>query len=97
MKPAIKALPQEIKPERLFLRLRDLAGFVTMADIPVYPPYRLHSWSGKRQNEWTIDIQGLYRIHFVPAGEFEKDEDGNPVLETVSEIIIVDIGDFHGW
>ncbi|MBT7617995.1 MAG: hypothetical protein HN590_12000 [Calditrichaeota bacterium] len=97
LKSATKVLPQNIKSDRLFVRMRDLAGFDTMADIPADPPFRLHRWLGKRQSQWTIDIQGLYRIHFVPTGEFDSDENGNPILATVSEIIIVDIGDFHDW
>jgi plasmid maintenance system killer protein len=79
------------------MRLRDLSGFESMADIPSTPPYRLHKWSGKRNKEWSIDIQNLYRIHFIPAGKFKTDTSGHPVLNTVTSIEIVDIGDYHGW
>lgn len=96
-KTAQKVLPEKIKPERLFMRLRDLSAFDTMADIPTVPPFRLHKWSGKRNKEWTIDIQDLYRIHFIPIGEYESDHDGNPILNTIDTVEIVDIGDFHRW
>ncbi|NQS99407.1 MAG: killer suppression protein [candidate division Zixibacteria bacterium] len=71
-KSARKALPDSIKPEILFTVLKELYGFDTMADIPTLPPHRLHKWIGKRKGEWTVDIQGLHRIHFIPVGNFEK-------------------------
>ncbi len=94
---ALKILPSTIKPKRLFNRLRDLNGFESMADIPTIPPYRLHKWKGKRKGQWTIDIQGLFRIHFIPVGDYTEDSEKNPILKTVTSIEIVDIGDFHGW
>ena len=97
VRAARKVLPEKINPDRLFIRLRDLSGFDTMADIPNVPPFRLHKWSGKRKREWTIDIQDLYRIHFIPTGSYNIDSNGNPILNTVTSIEIVDIGDYHGW
>ena len=96
-KSARKALPQNIEIKRFFRRLRDLGGFITLADIPIAPPFRRHRLSGNRKDEWTIDIQGLHRIHFIPTGDYEKDVYGNPIMETVIKIEIVDIGDFHEW
>lgn len=93
--PASRFLPHNITIERLFRRLRDLAAFDTMADVPTEPPFRLHKWKGKRLAQWTVDIQGLYRIHFVPTGDYDKDSNGYPVLGTVNSIEIVDIGDYH--
>ena len=96
-KSARKALPESIRPELLFMLLKELKGFNKIADIPTLTPYRLHKWKGKRKGEWTVDLKDLYRIHFIPAGSFEKDAQGNPILETVTSIEIVDIGDYHGW
>jgi len=97
IKSTRKALPNNVKPERLYQRLRDLAAFDNLSDIPTTPPFRLHKLEGKRKEEWTVDLQGLQRIHFILVGDFETDANKNQIPKTVTEIEIVDIGDFHRW
>ncbi|MDP8238593.1 MAG: hypothetical protein P9X24_05855 [Candidatus Hatepunaea meridiana] len=97
MSKARKHLPHYINPELLINVLRDLGSYNTMADIPFGKPFRLHKWAGKRKGQWTVDLFRLYRIHFIPAGDYKTDEHSNLILKTVTSIQIVDIGDFHGW
>ena len=94
-KPALKTLSQE-SADVLPRRLEDLAAFDNLAQIPFrQPPLHFHplreNWSGG----FVIKLRGGDGVVFEPTGVFTKNEDGAPVLETVTEIEITFVGDYH--
>ena len=49
----------------------------SLQDIFSYPPFRFHSLSGKRKDEWSLYLGNTgYRVTLIPC-----DEDGNSITE----------------
>jgi hypothetical protein len=101
-KEAMKSLPREsaiLVPQRL----SQLAALDHLGQIPCHaPPLHLHLMSKKRTGqanrlgEFVIKLHDGAGIVFRPAGDFVKLKDGMPDVNTVTEIEITLIGNYHG-
>ena len=95
-KAASKHLPSQIKPELLIQRIGELGAFDNLGEIPFQaPPLHFHPVRETLAGAYAVTIRGLWRIVFVPDGEFERREDGTAIEETVTEITIHLIEDYH--
>jgi len=93
---ARKVLPNDEHINRLFHRLTMLAAYSTLAEIPILSsPLQLHPLRADRKGSWAVSIKGKWRICFRPAGECRYEPDGSVVPQTVTEIEIVEIVDYH--
>lgn len=96
-KKAAKHLPGHIKPELLFQRLNELHAFANLGEIPFQTtPLHFHPLREDQRGRFAVTLHGKYRIVFEPAGTFERNDDGTPIKETVTEITIYAVEDYHG-
>lgn len=94
---AAKHLPNQIRPELLFQRLGELAAFANLGEIPFQTtPLHFHPLREDQRGRFAVTLRGKWRIVFQPSGEFEQREDGSSIEETVTEIIIHAVEDYHG-
>lgn len=76
--------------KKLIIRLSELRVAASLADISSDPPPRRHKLTGNFKGCWGIDVSRNYRIIVQPFGEYNEDD-----LNTIKEIVIKDIGDYH--
>lgn len=55
----------------------------------------IHPLRANLAGGYAVTVQGLMRVIFVPAGDFQKLDDGTPDLSTVTAIEIVAVKDYH--
>lgn len=95
-KDAQKLLPDDIPPEKLFRRIGNLADFNNLGEIPFRaPPLDFHPLRENHAGMYAVKLSAKWRIIFRPIGEFEKKADGSPSLETVTQIEIHKIENYH--
>jgi plasmid maintenance system killer protein len=93
---ARKVLPDDEHINHLFHRLSLLAAYSTLAEIPIHSsPLHLHPLKGDRKGSWAVFIKSKWRVCFRPAGECRYKPDGSVVPQTVTEIEIVEVVDYH--
>ncbi len=101
-KEAAKALSKE-SANLVIIRLSQLAAFENLGQISCNtPPLHLdlltkeRKGQENRQGEFAIKLHGGDGIVFRPAGKFVKLKDGTPNVNTVTQVEIVRIGNYHG-
>jgi len=101
-KEAIKALSKE-SASLVIQRLSQLAAFDNLGQIQCHaPPLHLHLLTkerrgqGNRSGEFVVKLHGGDGVVFRPTGDFAELEDGTPDINTVTEIEIILIGNYHG-
>jgi len=93
---ARKVLPNDEHIKRFLALLQNLHTHQTLADIPIHTsPLHLHPLRADRKGFWAATIKGKWRVCFRPAGECRYKPDGSVVPQTVTEIEIVEIVDYH--
>lgn len=96
-KDALKALSQE-SADVLFRRLEDLAAFNSLAEIPIrQTPLHFHPLREDRSGEYVIKLKGGDGVVFRPVDDFEKDDDGAPILASVTKIEVILVGNYHSY
>ena len=94
-KETLKALSQE-SAEVLPRRLEDLEAFNNLGQIPIrQTPLHFHPLREDRSGESVIKLKGGDGIVFRPTGDFDKSEDGTPILASVTKIEVVSVGNYH--
>ncbi len=87
-----------IPPKLLFRRLNEPSAFNNLGQIPFQaPPLHFHPLREDLAGKYAVTVRSLCRIVFEPAGEFLCREDGTAIGETVTEIAILFIGDYHSY
>lgn len=78
---------------KLTLRVTQLIAAQNLSDIKHIPAARLHKLSGKRANEYAVDLVHPFRLVFTPVFE-----DGNETdkLESINIVRIEEVTDYHG-
>lgn len=101
-KEARKALSAE-SADLVPRRLSQLAAFDNLGQIPERSaPLHLHLLTKKRrgqkdqQGEFVIKLHGGDGIVFRPTGDYTQLADGTPDVDTVTQVEIVIIGNYHG-
>lgn len=68
-----------------------------LADVPQTPPSRRHELSGKRAGQFTLDLTANWRLIFRPDHDpVPRSSDGGIDLTAVTDIVIIEIVDYHG-
>jgi len=100
-KEAMKALAKE-SADLVPQRLSQLAAFENLGQIPVRAaPLHLHLLAKERkghesrQGEFVIKLHKGDGIVFRPAGDYSRLGDGTPDVNTVTQVEIVFIGNYH--
>ncbi len=78
-------------------RLDEFRAAVSLRDIALLPPARLHPLKGDRSGQFAVDIIHPFRLVFEPVGSSDElcDESGNLDLRNVKTIRILEVVDYH--
>jgi proteic killer suppression protein len=77
-------------------RLAELRAANNLAGISHLPPPRRHKLVNDREDQWAVDLSGNKRLIFEPSNDpIPKTEDGAIDLTKVTEIMIIEVGDYH--
>lgn len=78
------------------LRLAVLAAASCLADVPVRPPDRCHLLTGRLVGCFAVDVEHPYRLVFEPRDNPPpRTADGGVDQAKVTEVVILDIVDYH--
>ena len=86
-------------PERakqLRKRLAQLRAAETLADMRRLPGAHCHALKEDRRGQLSVDLDGPYRLIFVPADEAPPDgPDGRLDWDRVTAVVLIEIVDTH--
>jgi proteic killer suppression protein len=80
---------------KLMQRLKELAAADNLSFISHLPPARCHQLKGSRCKQFSVDLGHPYRLVFEPVNEDCRMDDGSYDLEKITDILIVEIIDYH--
>ena len=82
--------------KKIMMRLETLRTAQTLAMVPATPPVRRHQLSGKRKEQYAVDLDRNRRLVFKPAHEpIPYNDDGGIDLGRVTAITILEVVDYH--
>lgn len=82
--------------QTIMRRMSVLSAAQSLADIPALPPERRHELTGSRKGEFAIDLKHPFRLVIKPNhNPLPRKEDGGIDLKKVTDIIILDVEDYH--
>ena len=82
--------------KRLQQRLAEFKAAETLGDISHLPPARLHELGQDRKGQLAVDLVHPKRLIFKPNHDPPPvKEDGGLDRSQVTDVLIVDIGDYH--
>ncbi len=94
-----KNLIQKFGPRNarvIMRRMMVLAAAPTLNDVSNRPPERCHELLGDRSGMFAVDIKHPYRIIFKPNHDpIPVKYDGSINRERVTDITIMEVGDYH--
>jgi hypothetical protein len=68
----------------------------SLAEVPHLFPERRHEFAGDRKGEFAVDLKHPYRLTLRPNHDpLPTKEDGGIDLQRVTQIIILEVEDFH--
>ena len=96
---SLKKMRAEYGPKmtkKLALRLEQFRAADCLEDIGHVPGARCHELKGDRAGQLAVDLVHPQRLIFVPADDpISKKKDGGLDWSGVTEIEVIDIGDYH--
>ena len=94
-----KGLKKEFGTEKARLIMRRMAvlrASAVLAEVPHTKPERRHKLSGKRSDEFAVDLKHPYRLIFKPDHEpLPRKDDGGIDLTQITAIKILGVEDYH--
>jgi proteic killer suppression protein len=82
--------------QTIMRRMSVLSAAQSLADISALPPERRHELTGARKGEFAIDLKHPFRLVIKPNhNPLPRKEDGGIDLKKVTDIIILDVEDYH--
>lgn len=82
--------------EKIRLRLAVLSNAANLALVPAVPPTRRHALTQNRKGQYAVVLDGRNRLIFTPNHDpVPLAEDGGVDLESVTEITILEVVDYH--
>lgn len=85
-----------VNAKRLSSRLDDIESSPTLAVLIQIPATNCHPLTGDRNGEWAVDVSGNFRLVFeIDHDPIPKTVDGGIDVQTVTNICILEIGDYH--
>lgn len=81
---------------KLQQRMMELSAVDTLGDISHLPPPRCHELTGKRTEQFSVDLVHPYRLIFIPADDpIPRTREGKIDIDRVCAIEIIEIKDTH--
>ena len=94
-----RAMDRTYGPKRakqLRKRLAQLRAAEVLADMRRLPGARCHALKGDRKGKLSVDLDGPYRLIFVPADEVPPAEPDSVLdWDRVTAVVLIEIVDTH--
>lgn len=81
--------------QKIMMRLAVLKAAANLAEVPQTPPERRHRLKGKRQKQFALDLVHPFRLILTPKEELSYQQNGEPDLEKIIEIVIEGVENYH--
>jgi len=86
-----------IRAKNFEKRISELKSAVCLEDIRHLPQANIHELTGNRKGQFAANLDGNYRLIFVPANDPEpRNEDGGWDWNSITIVEITEITDYHG-
>jgi len=83
--------------KKLHQRLRELEAADNLSVIYCLPAARCHQLKGNRTGQFAVNLKHPFRLIFEPRHDpVPLKDDGGIDLTQITEIIIVEVEDYHG-
>lgn len=77
-------------------RLQDLESARNLGTVSRVPPCRCHELTGDRKGQLAVDLVNPHRLIFIPDHDPKpQKDDGGLDWTKVTQILIVEVGDYH--
>lgn len=84
------------RSKKIKLRLDQLAAAADLAEMCVLPQARCHQLSGDRHEQFSLDLDGPYRLIIeIDNDPVPRQEDGGINLSAVDAVRVVEVADTH--
>lgn len=84
------------RAKKLRLRLNQMAAAASLAELMTLPGARCHELKGDRDEQFSVDLDGPYRLIFeVDMERTPRRPDGGIDVEAVNAVVVVEITDTH--
>lgn len=84
------------RAKKLILRLNQMAAAANLAELQSLPQARCHKLVGNRGEQFSLDLDGPYRLVIEVADEpIPRRSDGGLALDQVQRVIVTEIIDPH--
>jgi plasmid maintenance system killer protein len=85
-----------VNAKRVSARMDDIRASPNLAILMQIPAANCHPLTGNRVGEWAVDISANHRLIFVIANDpIPKAADGSIQTVSVTDICIIETGDYH--
>ncbi len=92
----LKANYGDVRANLVMKRMAVLKHSPTLTQVPTDRPPRRHQLKGNRKAQFTVDLDGPYRLYFAADHDpVPRKEDGGIDTDRVSAIRILEIADHH--
>lgn len=84
------------RAKKIRLRLSQMQAARTIAELMRLPGARCHQLRGDRDEQFSVDLDGPYRLIFeVDTDPIPRRDDGGIDVETVDAVVVIEIVDPH--
>lgn len=84
------------RANKMLQRLNQMDAAPSLADLVALPQARCHQLSADRDEQFTVDLDGPYRLAFVVADDpVPRRQDGGIALDKVQRVTVTEIIDPH--
>jgi proteic killer suppression protein len=84
------------RSDKVGQRLDQLAAAEDLDEFKKLPQTRCHQLSGNRDEQFSTDLDGPYRLVFEVANDpVPREQDGGIALSEVTRVLIIEIVDTH--
>lgn len=80
--------------KKIMARMSTLRAVSSWAELTNLPG-SWHALKADRQSEWSAELADGKRLIVLPRGEFKNREDGSVDLNSIREVMIKEIIDYH--
>jgi proteic killer suppression protein len=86
----------EERAKKVLQRLNQMDAAPSLADLIALPQARCHQLAADRDEQFTVDLDGPYRLAFVVADNpVPRRQDGGIALDKVQRVTVTEIIDPH--
>ncbi len=84
------------RAKKILLRLNQMTAAASVGELMTLPQARCHPWSAGSGDQFTVDLDGPYRLLFEVADEpVPRLSDGGVAVDHVHQITVIEVTDPH--